>query len=407
MAGCEARAFDFQRITVVALDSSWLPRVPPLLHEFLTAHHADLITRCRSKVQKRRAPKATDAELEHGIPIFLDQLIKTLTVEQSTHPLRSLSISGTADGEGPTASEIGGTAARHGRELLNHGFTVDQVVHDYGDLCQAVTELAFEHAVPVEAIEFQTLNRCLDNAIADAVTAYADGRELVIADKGARAANERLGFLGHELRNFVHTALLAFDAVQRGTVGSVGATSDVVKRSLLGINALLDRTLSDVRAAAGMPVHVQLFSVADFIGEVNASASLEAQLRNCKLTVASVDPRLAVDADRALLMSAVSNLLQNAFKFTLPRSEVWLHAYGTADRVRIDVEDHCGGLPPGIVDSMFLPFTQGSADRSGMGLGLSIARRVVEANHGTLGVRDQPGSGCVFSIDLPRHTLAA
>jgi len=284
---------------------------------------------------------------------------------------------------------------------------VDQVVHDYGDLCQAVTEMAFEHQVPVQAIEFQTLNRCLDNAIADAVTEFAYAREVSVIEKGAYAFNERLGFLGHELRNFVHTAQLAFDAVQRGKVGAVGATGDLVNRSLLGIRALLDRTLADVRVAAEIPAHIQLFSLADFIAEVNVSASLEAQARSCKLIVNSVDPRLGVDADRALLISAVSNLLHNAFKFTVPHSEVSLHAYGSADRVRIDVEDHCGGLPPGIMGSMFVPFTQGSADKSGLGLGLSIARRVVEANLGTLSVSDRPGSGCVFTIELPRHAMAA
>jgi signal transduction histidine kinase len=390
----------------VALDPSLSPPVNPVLHEFLAAHRDDLIARCRSKVLKRRAPKVTDAELEHGIPLFLDQLIKTLKIEQSADPLQSHTVSGPADGGKSASSEIGATAAQHGLELMHHGFTVDQVVHDYGDLCQAVTEMADEHAMPVQAIEFQTLNRCLDNAIADAVTEFSYARELVVSEKGARAFNERLGFLGHELRNFAHTALLAFDAVQRGKVGAVGATSEVVKRSLLGIRALLDRTLADVRVAAEIPVHVELFSIADFIEEVNVSASLEAQIRKCKFAVVSVDPRLAVDADRALLISAVTNLLQNAFKFTVAHSEVSLHAYGIADRVRIDVEDHCGGLPPGIADSMFLPFTQGSADKSGLGLGLSIARRVVEANQGTLTVRDRPGSGCVFTIDLPRCAMA-
>jgi signal transduction histidine kinase len=391
----------------VALDPSFSLPVNPVLHEFLAAHRDDLIARCRSKVLKRRAPKVTDAELEHGIPLFLDQLIRTLKIEQSADPLHSRAVSGPADGGKSASSEIGATAAQHGLELMHHGFTVDQVVHDYGDLCQAVTEMAFEHAVPVQAIEFQTLNRCLDNAIADAVTEYSYARELAVAEKGVKAFNERLGFLGHELRNFVHTAQLAFDAVQRGKVGAVGATGDLVNRSLLGIRALLDRTLADVRVAAEIPVHVQLFSVADFIAEVDVSASLEAQARNCKLTVVGVDPRLAVDADRALLISAVSNLLQNAFKFTVAHTEVSLRAYGIADRVRIDVEDHCGGLPPGIEDSIFVPFRQGSADKSGLGLGLSIAQRVVEANQGTLSVRDQPGSGCVFSIDLPRCAMPA
>jgi len=67
--------------------------------------------------------------------------------------------------------------------------------------------------------------------------------------------------------------------------------------------------------------------------------------------------------------------------------------------------DHCGGLPPGAIEKIFLPFTQNGEDRSGLGLGLAICRRSVEANNGTLQVRDIPGSGCVFTIELPRHTL--
>ena len=59
-------------------------------------------------------------------------------------------------------------------------------------------------------------------------------------------------------------------------------------------------------------------------------------------------------------------------------------SYAAADRVLIDVEDHCGGLPPGIAEKMFLPFTQSGEDKSGLGLGLSICRRSVEANNGVL-----------------------
>jgi signal transduction histidine kinase len=98
-------------------------------------------------------------------------------------------------------------------------------------------------------------------------------------------------------------------------------------------------------------------------------------------------------------------LLQNAFKFTHPGSEVLLKVYSMADRIFIEVEDKCGGLPPGDAEKIFLPFTQSGANRSGLGLGLSISRRSVEANDGTLRVRDIPGSGCVFTIDLPRHVM--
>ena len=98
--------------------------------------------------------------------------------------------------------------------------------------------------------------------------------------------------------------------------------------------------------------------------------------------------------------------MQNAFKFTEHQTEVSLNAYATADRVRIDVEDKCGGLPRGDTERLFRPFTQSGTDRSGLGLGLSIARRSVEANDGVLSVRDVPGTGCVFTIDLPRHEVA-
>src|SRR5579862_7460367 len=128
-----------------------------MLHEFLANHRADLIERCRSKVARRPSPTATDAELEHGIPLFLDQLIKTLRVEQTSEPMRSRRVSGPAGG-GPAMSEIGTTAALHGRELSLKGFTVEQVVHDYGDLCQAITDLAFERSAAIAIDEFRTLN---------------------------------------------------------------------------------------------------------------------------------------------------------------------------------------------------------------------------------------------------------
>jgi hypothetical protein len=154
-----------------------------------------LIDRCRAKVAQRVAPEATKDELEHGIAHFLDQLIATLKVEQTAQPMRSRRISGPSGGGGgkPGFSEIGDAAAKHGRELLQHGFTVDQVVHDYGDLCQAITDLAFERNAPFDTDEFRALNRCLDNAIADAVTEFNYQRDFITAGKNADALNERLG----------------------------------------------------------------------------------------------------------------------------------------------------------------------------------------------------------------------
>jgi signal transduction histidine kinase len=377
-----------------------------MLYDFLIANRVDLIERCRVKVAQRSMPKATEKELEDGIPLFLGQLIKTLEIEQTAQPLRSRKVSGPSGGGKPVLSEIGETAARHGRDLLQHGFTIEQVVHDYGDLCQAITDLAFELDAVIEIDEFRTLNRCLDNAIANAVTEFSYQHDSMLEDSHAHAWNERLGFFAHELRNLIHTATLSLAAIKAGNVGVSGATAGVLERSLVGLRNLVDRSLTEVRIAAGLPVRHRLFSLAEFVAEVKSSAFLEAQVKECMLIVTAVDPLLAVDADRELLLSAVGNLLQNAFKFTRHGTEVTLNAYSVADRILIDVEDNCGGLPSGDTEAMFKPFIQHGVNRTGLGLGLSISRLSVESNGGFLTVRNIPGLGCVFTIDLPRHSLA-
>ena len=207
------------------------------------------------------------------------------------------------------------------------------------------------------------------------------------------------------MRNHLNTATLAVSVIKSGNVGLSGATGAVLDRSLEGLRALIERSLTEVRVTAGMVAQRQPFSLSQFIREVEHAAALEAQARGCYLIVAVVDPNLAVDADRDLLFSALGNLLQNAFKFTHRLSEVTMNAYGAADRILIEVSDHCGGLPPGDAERMFRPFAQGGLNRTGLGLGLSISRTSIEANHGMLRVRDVPGTGCVFTIDLPRHSL--
>jgi hypothetical protein len=73
---------------------------------------------------------------------------------------------------GSAHSEIVSTARRHGQDLQRQGCAVSRVVYDYGDLCQAMTELAGQHSIPISATDFEALNRCLDEAIAGAVSEF-------------------------------------------------------------------------------------------------------------------------------------------------------------------------------------------------------------------------------------------
>jgi len=349
-------------------------------------------------VASRSEPKQTGNDLPHGIPIFLDQLIETLAIEQSSE---SLSDSAATDLPRAAASEIGSMAALHGRDLLERGFTLEQVVRDYGDVCQAVTNLAHQKGAPIEVDEFRTFNRCLDNAIAGAVTEYAFRQAAVTTENSFEALNSRLGPLAHELRNYLHIATYAVKAIKAGNVGMSGATGAVLDRSLIGMRNLIDRSLAEVRVTAGLPPRFKEVRLADFLGEVAASSSLDPLARQCKFSVTPVSEDVRVQVDTEMLTAAVGNLLQNAFKFTKRHTEVRLHAHLHEGRVLIDVEDHCGGLSPGISEKLMLPFVQSDDDRSGLGLGLDICRRSVEANNGVLRFRDVPGLGCVFSIDLP------
>jgi signal transduction histidine kinase len=248
--------------------------------------------------------------------------------------------------------------------------------------------------------EFRTLNRCLDNAIADAVTAFGSAHMEQISRESERVMGEQLGSLVHELRNLLNSAMLAVGVIKAGRVGIAGATGAVLDRSLLGLRNVIDRSLAEVRLTVALPVPSERINLAGLIGEVQVSLALEASCRGCGFTVAPVDSALAVIADRQMIASALANLLQNAFKFTRLHGHVSLKAYAAADRIMIDIEDECGGLPAGAAESMFEPFVQRGADRSGLGLGLSIARRSVEACGGTLHVRDRPGAGCTFTIEL-------
>jgi hypothetical protein len=207
-----------------------------MLHEFLTSNRAVLIDRCRVMVGSRSDPKATEDELVHGIPTFLDQLIETLTLEKAFEPEdRTLSV---RNARGEVASDVGVTAALHGRDLFLNGFTIEQVVRDYGDVCQAVTNLAVEIGASISVDEFRTFNRCLDNAIAGAVTEYA---------KHTPASNDdnlQTAPLARQLRNHLNTAILAVTAMKAGSVGTGGATAAVLDQSLTAMRDIIERSIA-------------------------------------------------------------------------------------------------------------------------------------------------------------------
>jgi len=226
-----------------------------MLHTFLTANRDELIRRCRVKVAKRPSPPVTEDEVQYGVPLFLNQLVGVLKHDEEEKARKGGSISGSPATHEFGAKEADDTGALHGTELFKRGYTVDQVVHDYGDLCQAMTELAKKAKAQITVDEYHTFNRLLDNAIASAVVAYGrydKQKRSEKSDDGAEALHERLGTLAEEQRALLDTALKALDALKVGNIGVMGATGTLLEDSLLKLRDLIERRLPEIRSASGM-----------------------------------------------------------------------------------------------------------------------------------------------------------
>lgn len=370
-----------------------------MLYDFLTANRTELIARCRARVAARRSGAAVPHELDHGVSLFLDQFTAMLP-GGATDPG-----SGGETPEHPASlgeAQIRHGAARHGTELLINDYSIGEVVRDYGDLCQAITQLAIEDAAPITVAEFGILNIRLDNAIAGAVTEFTrPGQRLEAANDGGLAADQRLSALAYEMRNLLNTSILAISAIKSGSVGFHGATATALDRSLIGMRALIDSTLAEVRIDAGSGTSRETIELGPFILQIQVAAALEAARGGRELTVLPTEPGVFVEGDRHILTAAVANLLHNAFQLTSDASHVLLRAYAKDGRVYIEVEDSGADLLQDMLDQVFRP------DRADSGLGLAVSRKGVEGNGGKLYARNVAGRGCVCVIELEQKAMPA
>ncbi len=197
-----------------------------MLDEFIAANRSEIINRCRTKVEMRSESSPADADNDRGVPMFLDQLLAELR-------------------HGPSAaSDIASTAMQHGHDLLLRGYTVSEVVHDYGDVCQAVTELAVERKAAISTDDFRTLNRCLDDAIAGAVTEYGRERDQP-GEQGDAIEGARRGRVTRDLRKAIQISKAAFEAIRSGKVGVAGSTGTVLSLGLDTASQLAERLLAE------------------------------------------------------------------------------------------------------------------------------------------------------------------
>ncbi|NRR29280.1 sensor histidine kinase [Oxalobacteraceae bacterium] len=375
------------------------------MYDFLSNNRDELAGRCRLKVAARPGRSATELQLLRGVPKCLEQLIRTLRVEQLADQGERRGLA-RESGTALAAPDIGVSAALHGKELLNMGFSAAQVVHDYADLSASITDLASAFHQPIEGDALRTLKRCLDNAMAAAITEVSHQRNALVVDLHACNVNQRMAGFAQELHDLLGTASMALSATRGVNLNLGGAAGSILESSLQKVSGLIELAVSDVLEYAH-PLRVSnTFSLAEFIAELKDWASVSALARQCTLDVPAVDAGLAISGNRATLLSGVANLLQNAIKFTHRHSTVTLSAYAAGERIFIDVLDRCGGLPAGLALTLLEPCPHSGTAAPGAGLGLRIAQQNIAANGGLLSVQDFPGKGCVFTVCLARHNLS-
>ena len=385
------------------------------LQEFLRQNEKAILASTEAKALQLAGSRPASEQMKHGLPIFFKQLQDVLEYAPGEPAASEVDQEGmvraayAADEPAiaiaagrPYEAEVASSAGAYGIELHKLGYTLSHVVHAYGALCQAITELAVAKEVTITTTEFRNLNQCLDTAIAGAVTSFQARR----TEGDSVRETEHLGFLAHELRNSLGVITVSLGLIKNGTVGFGGSTGQVLDRALKRTQELINRSLTEVRLSVDPKVHKELASLFQLVDQIVVAAEPDARLKNQKLLI-DVDPAVQIEADQYLLFSAVSNLVQNAVKYTHAGGTIWIRGRVMGEELAIEVEDECGGLGSTTPHDLFKPFEQHNRNREGLGLGLTIAHRAIALNGGKIDVQNLPGRGCVFKISLPgAHSTA-
>lgn len=323
-------------------------------------------------------------ELINHLPQFLGEIVAAL---RDSAGLSSV---------GPSP-EDSTTAAGHGEQRLRLGFSLDSVVREYGALRTAIVETAIDHGQHPTFAELQVVFDSIVTGIAHAVSEYARQRDAELL----RHANEHFAFIAHELRNPLGSATLAFQLLKdAGELPGASHAVRALERGLRQTSELVDQTLQAARVASGIELRRQWKSLKDIVDEAGSAALPEAESKGVELQL-TLEQDESVNIDHRLVRSALGNLLRNAVRYTPSGGHVELRARIVNGCAVLEVEDCCGGLPPGMVESAFAPFARFDDKQSGFGLGLAIAKQAVDAHGGSIRVQNLPGKGCVFVLELP------
>lgn len=357
-----------------------------MLHDFLTREREAILGIVSAQAGTLEKGRGSSSTMDKGWGMFYDELTELMRQDEpfSFH------------------NEIGHHtegAIEHGQEYFQMGYSLSEVVHSYGIICQAITSHASELQFPITSREFQQLNLSLDTAIAEAVTQH----DKVSREKSTSVEAERLGFLAHELRKCIQNITVTLEIILSGSVGAQSSTSSVLEKNINRMTKLIDGALTEVRLRSEPTVLLRRTRLSQLIHEVGVTAGFEARAKRVTLQIKTTQDH-EVDVDPQMFISALANLVHNAIKFSHSGGVIQVRVLEKAGRIHVEVEDECGGLKDDVMDTLFQQEVRHTEDDSDLGRRLTITRQIVEQIGGKLSVENLPGKGCIFTIDLPKAT---
>jgi PAS domain S-box-containing protein len=221
-----------------------------------------------------------------------------------------------------------------------------------------------------------------------------------------RQKDEFLAILSHELRNPLAPMRSAAHIIKLRAPDDpvVMQARDVIERQLKQMVRLVDDLLEVARITQGrIELRPRRVAAADVVASAVEAARPGIEAARHTLDLVAADPTLAIEADAARLSQALLNVLQNAARYTPDGGQIALRTERRGDRVAISVRDDGIGIAADALPRIFGMFVQGDrASRGGLGIGLALARRLVEMHRGTIAAHsDGPGLGSTFTIELP------
>jgi len=336
----------------------------------------------------RRIGEQVDKELSRGelwdhLPHLFDEVLAALRAE-----------------EGSSAEEVasnGSTASvAHGTQRLRVGFDLAQVIREYEILTECILDEVEAVGGSISTRAFRRVQALLNAGRAQAVAAYIDRRDVEMT----RTHSQHVAFIAHELRSPLMSAFLVVTALRKKERPEDQWALGMLTRNLNALRELIDQVLTADRLAGQIQPRRESFDLRTLLEQVVAEAQLAAQQRHVEVALQAPEA-MPFNGDQRLLRSAIDNVLGNAVKFTREGSAISVRARRNDGAITVEVEDGCGGLPQSNTTELFEPFVQRGENRTGFGLGLAIVKQAIEGHGGRVSVRNIPGKGCVFSLELP------